>query len=157
MNFNLARIRECGSNREGRFHLGLESVVGVETQVIVEALLIAAMAMLHLAVMPWRFRTEELVMNAIFSTEVIKDVNTLGVLSVAKLTFVICLDSLRFIAEIKDSAFDKVYRRVIASFLVRIDETFTVFLLQHRILKKTTHRLFRNNVLEAYTLHPDAT
>lgn len=77
---------------------------------IVESLLVAAMAAFHFAIMTRCFRPNLFVKDMVFGTEGIKDVNTFRVLSVAKFGSVIRLNDLRHIAKVEDGPFHKVHR-----------------------------------------------
>ena len=76
---------------------------------IVEALLITAVAAFHFAIMPGCFGANLFVKDMVFSTEGIKNVNTFCVFGVTKFGAVICLNDLGRIAKVENCSFHKIH------------------------------------------------
>ena len=104
-------------------HLLLQIGKGIEAQIIVKAFLIVSVASFDLAVMPWRSRTDKLMLNLVVSAEYVKRMRALGFCEMGKFSSVICLDRLGSVTEKDNSTLYKVYGRIAAVFLVSIDKT----------------------------------
>ena len=116
------------------FHLFDQVIVGVKTQVVIEAFLIVSVAAFHLAVVPRRPWTDQVMPDPQLLTQQIEDMRPFRWPEVREFTAVIRLDFLRLITEKADGAFYKVHCRITALFLVSPDEPDPAGFLQHRVL-----------------------
>ena len=105
------------------FHLLLKICKRVETQMVVEALLIISVASLDLAIVPWCSRTNELVFNLVAVTKHIKRMNALGIEEMSKFCAIVRLYGFRGISKESNGTLYKVNCRIAAVLLVSIDKT----------------------------------
>ena len=112
----------------------LEIFIRVEPKIIVESLLIVAMAALYFPVVPGCLWPDHLVVDVEPHAQQVKRMDTLRPGGMRKLSAVICLDCLRRVAKANDGTLHKVYGRITALFLVSIDKTLSGRFVDHGVL-----------------------
>ena len=117
-------------------HLLLKVIHRIESQIIVEPLLIISVAALDLAVVPRRFRDDQFVPYPIPFAENIKRMDSFRAFVMGEFRSVIGLDDIRRIAEIGDRPFYKVNRRIAALLAISIYEPLSGSFLDDRVLIK---------------------
>ena len=119
------RHRDAIGATQITLHLLLQISKRIETQIVVETLLVISVTSLDFAVVPRCSWADQLVFNLIVSTEHIKRMRALGFSKVGKFSSIVCLNRLGSVAEEDNSSFYKVYGGIAAIFLVRINKAFS--------------------------------
>lgn len=117
-------------------HLFLQIMERIETQMVIEALLIASVASLDLSVVPRRSGANELVLDLIVIAEYVKGMGALCTNKVGKFRSVVRLNDLWCITKKHDRSLYKIYRRMAAVFLVCVNKSLSGCFLDYGILIK---------------------
>ena len=101
---------------------------------VVETFLVVSVASLNFTVVPRSSRTNCFMCNTKIDEQCVKEMHTLRLLRVAELTAIICLYRFRSITKVSNSSLHEIYGRITALLSVRIYETFSGSLVNHRVL-----------------------
>lgn len=95
-------------------HLGLEIVEAIETQGLIESLVVVPVTSLHFAVMPGCPRLDQLMPDAVVPAEPIQRVGSVGLSGVRELRPVVGLDGFWDVSEMLEGAQDEIKGAVAA-------------------------------------------
>ena len=115
-------------------HLGLEIVEAIETQGLIEAFVVVSVTSLHLAVVPWCSRLDELVPDAVVPAEPVQRVGSVGLSGVRELRPVVGLDGSWDVSEMLEGAQDEIKGAVAALLRICPDKALAACLVNHGVL-----------------------
>ena len=115
-------------------HLCLEVIEAVEPQGLIETLVVVPVASLHLAVVSWCSRLDELMPDAVVPAEPIQWVGSVGLSGVRELRAVVGLDGSWDVPEMLEGAQDEIKGAVAALLWVGSDKAFAACFIDHGVL-----------------------